>query len=142
MKHTFLIFIFSVFATMGWGQTLGKIKFSSGGSSSNQMSSSLGDIFIPLNNILTATEENIVKLSAQVFPNPSDDKINIKVNNSNPASRYKVKIIDILGKELLSTEFYGLTHEVSISQLSNGAYCLILYNVSNQKIFNQLIIKK
>ncbi len=60
-----------------------------------------------------------------VFPNPANDKLYVKFNDSN-YSAYYVKIIDALGRTMLMLPKPELQNGIDVSHLPKGIYSIIL----------------
>lgn len=65
-----------------------------------------------------------------IYPNPAADQINIRVKNNN----YKTYTIsDVLGKIILSGNLNSTEESISINDLENGIYFILLTDKSNNK---------
>ncbi|MBL7934388.1 MAG: T9SS type A sorting domain-containing protein [Bacteroidia bacterium] len=63
--------------------------------------------------------------SFDVYPNPSSSAIHIKIADVSIVSKtYSIKIMDVLGKEILTTNY---KEEINISNLEKGIYFLSVY---------------
>jgi len=65
-----------------------------------------------------------------IFPNPTNDFINIKINNN---EKTKVSIIDISGK-ILRTYIFNKSIKLKIKEFHNGLYILKIENNNNLEI--------
>jgi hypothetical protein len=81
-------------------------------------------------------EEQLVK-NLFIYPNPSKDKINIKVNTT-ATEQFFIKLTDVLGKEIM---FDKLKTELDISSLQDGIYFLSFYK-SNQLLVTKKVVKQ
>lgn len=68
-----------------------------------------------------------------VFPNPANDKITISINN-NTYEETKIRIIDILGKEVFTTVTFNKVIQIDISGLSKGVYLVRLDSKGENKV--------
>lgn len=76
------------------------------------------------------TEIKSVKNSFQLYPNPSVEKITIRLDKEGSSARLTYKVLDVMGK-LHNTGVIGpaaLEHTIDISALSGGTYILIVGN--------------
>ena len=78
----------------------------------------------------TAVDEHVAsRFSIEVNPNPSDGHFNL-TTISDISENMNVKILDVLGKEILNVPFYheGLIHDQSIdlSGVASGLYLVVL----------------
>jgi hypothetical protein len=81
-------------------------------------------------------EEQLVK-NLFIYPNPSKDKINIKVNTT-ATEQFYIKLTDVLGKEIMYDKFKT---ELDISSLQNGIYFLSFYK-NNQLLVTKKVVKQ
>ena len=72
------------------------------------------------------------------YPNPTSEKLNIKLVMLNDLENLSIKLYDVLGKVLLKENYKS---EITISQLAKGVYFLSLYK-NNQLIETKKIIKE
>ncbi len=88
--------------------------------------------------IITSIEEeqlaNHIKQVVEVFPNPTDGRINIKLNQSSINVEYE--IIDISGKRIDLGEIKNGSKELIVTDLPDGLYFIKIY------IDNQFFVKK
>ena len=63
-----------------------------------------------------------------IFPNPSDDMINIEIENINDAA---VKIYNVSGKLVFSKELYSKVDKIDISGFTKGIYVVKVIQDSN-----------
>lgn len=73
----------------------------------------------------------------KVMPNPFSEQLELIFETS---SKYQIRIIDLLGKEILSTNLTALKHSINTSSLSNGTY--VLQVISEDGLSNKKLIKK
>ncbi|MEI8137659.1 MAG: T9SS type A sorting domain-containing protein, partial [Bacteroidota bacterium] len=82
-------------------------------------------------------------LGMAVWPNPFTNQINFAANNLNSVSLTDVKIIDVLGKTIIQTNYNHkseLNETLDLSGLSAGMYFINITNNNNQSVYR--IIKK
>lgn len=85
-------------------------------------------------NLALATNENAVKSTLKVFPNPAVDVVNV----SSKEEIKSVSIMDLSGKRVKAVQTKG---EVNVSSLTKGTYILqVLY--TNGSVENTKLIKK
>ncbi|TYA59148.1 T9SS type A sorting domain-containing protein [Formosa maritima] len=75
---------------------------------------------------LSNTEFNTQDIS--IYPNPTSDKINIKLNSS---ENHSVYIYNILGKKVMDQNLNGTNSSIDVSNLSNGIYLLSFKNTNS-----------
>lgn len=101
-----------------------------------------GCIYIPTNIVSSSVVEN----SFEVYPNPSTEIINVRLEMLNDRKDLKIKITDVLGREVLvcplpTDEDTEGGFSINISSLQNGIYFLNIYKygkvLSIQKIIKQ-----
>lgn len=82
---------------------------------------------------ITSVEENANStLSVLVYPNPASNFINIKTDSPS-LRKMKVELFDITGK-LIQSESFQNNVQLNISQYSNNAYILRVYDDNNSLI--------
>ncbi len=74
-----------------------------------------------------------------IFPNPADDEVNIKLDNSNN-TEVKVVISDILGRQVFFTLFSKSETTINTSLWNRGIYTLTIIK-DGHKLVERLIIK-
>lgn len=82
------------------------------------------------------------ELNFSIYPNPTNSTVNLKINNSNNFhnTNYKIRIINMLGKEVYSSAFKT---QIDVSALSNGVYILYIIDTkTHQTKQEKLIIQK
>ena len=88
-------------------------------------------------------EESISAKNTTIYPNPGNGLFNISINSTS-TSDYKVKVIDISGKEVyetvISCQAGSNTIPVSINNIGSGTYNLIIADGENL-ITKKLVIK-
>ena len=80
----------------------------------------------------------IQRIMPQVFPNPASSELNISLKSHKIKS---LKIIDILGKEMLSKQINAQHTKLDVSELANGVY--LIEGITNEnKHFSDRFIKR
>ena len=97
----------------------------------NNAEGSGGGQFVLTNTFCVGTVgiKNTKKSEISVFPNPGKGNINIDFGNLNESMN--IKIVDVLGKEVLSIENINKdnkTYNLNIEDLNKGTYTLIIFN--------------
>lgn len=69
--------------------------------------------------VTSREDENLIM--AEVFPNPADDRLIIKLNEDKPVT---FELIDMQGRVILRDKTKGTRHEIAISHLPPGVYLL------------------
>ena len=87
-------------------------------------------------------ETDAMVLDVNVFPNPTSDLVNIRINYST-IEQVVVSITDLQGKEVYSGNYAGISNVIGINtaSYSTGTYILSLKNNSNQLLGTYKIIK-
>ena len=75
-------------------------------------------------------------VKSHIFPNPSGGIVNIEIDK---AGNYHYLIIDAIGKTI-KTGSLSLTGNISLQQLPNGHYTIIVTNDNNEKILVEKIV--
>ncbi len=70
--------------------------------------------------------------SIQLFPNPTQDKINVQIHNLEEYNLY-FSICDILGKTLIEKQ--NFKHEIDLNSLIPGVYFIYFYLPNETKLF-------
>lgn len=96
-----------------------------------------GDINVKIANVASAIKETQNTLF-NIYPNPAIDYLLVQ-SQKNISSIQKIKIIDILGKEVMQISTSELS-TINITQLPKGVYYLIIQ--SHNTITTQKIIKQ
>jgi hypothetical protein len=87
-------------------------------------------------------ETDAAVLDVRVFPNPTSDFVNIRINYSS-IEQVLVSITDLKGKEVYNGKYAGLSNVIGINTVSyaTGTYVLSLKNLNNQVLGTYKIIK-
>lgn len=80
---------------------------------------------------ITLSEEDSHKYSVKVYPNPSEDVINLKTDFQ---GEYEIEIRSLDGKK--SNKFTHIGDQVDISQLSKGVYFVTIIGIHGQSVIN------
>ncbi len=87
--------------------------------------------------VLSTAEADLKSFS--IYPNPSYDVVNIKLENSSQKADYK--LFDASGRLIKTGSFKGTT-QVSVNNLLNGNYVISVLLENGEKLSEKLIIKK
>ncbi|MDG1397732.1 MAG: T9SS type A sorting domain-containing protein [Polaribacter sp.] len=87
-------------------------------------------------------ETDATVLDVNIFPNPTSDLVNIRINQSS-IEQVVVSIIDLQGKEVHNGIYAGISNTIGIntSAYAPGTYVLSLKNNINQVLGSYKIIK-
>ena len=87
-------------------------------------------------------ETDAAVLDVSVFPNPTSDLLNIRINHSS-IEQVVVSITDLQGKEVYNGKYAGISNTIGINtaSFSTGNYILSLKNSSNAVLGTYKIIK-
>jgi len=91
----------------------------------------------PFADFLTGVENKINQISANVFPNPTENILNIKLGETSSA---RISITDLEGRLLLQTNMFQDQFQLDISALPKATYLL---NIKTRKgDYSQKVIKQ
>ena len=87
-------------------------------------------------------ETDAAVLDVSVFPNPTSDLVNIRINHSS-IEQVVVSITDLQGKEVYNGLYAGISNTIGINTAAYapGTYVLSLKNNNNQVLGTYKIIK-
>lgn len=87
-------------------------------------------------------EADVTMFDVKVFPNPTSDLVNIRINHSS-IEQVNVTITDLQGKEIYNGKYAGISNTIGINTTSYapGTYTLSLKNNKNQVLSTYKIIK-
>lgn len=122
-------------------QSLGRVTFSSGGISVNQMPCSLGEVFsggnerftmgsqqsFNSNTILVETPSSLIQ--ARITPNPVKEKLSVELSNVSELKGWAI-IYSAIGTMLSKQAFDTERFEIVTRTLKKGSYVLTLTNDS------------
>jgi len=86
----------------------------------------------------TASADGFIENKIVIWPNPSSDKVNIKLLNSNIG--FKITMYDSLGRTVLSDNSLTNEHTIDTNSLPRGIYTLKINN-DNETYTNKILIK-
>jgi hypothetical protein len=91
---------------------------------------------------LSIQETDASVLDVSVFPNPTSDLVNIRINHSS-IEQVVVCITDLQGKEVYNGKYAGIsnTFGINTAAYATGTYVLSLKNLNNQVLGTYKIIK-
>jgi hypothetical protein len=76
----------------------------------------------------------------KIYPNPTQDKLNITTNGDDFLLGKSIVIMNYLGKRVLETTIHELHEIVDISRFSNGVYVVLIKD--DKKIIEKNVILK
>lgn len=82
--------------------------------------------------------DTIEKLSASVYPNPTNDIVNISLEEG---SLLKIELYSITGKLLFQKDLNSKTYTLDMGNYSSGLYLMKVFNQNNE-ILNKKILKE
>jgi hypothetical protein len=159
-----LLFCFLVIASNGIAQSISPNSLNSGGVNSTQtngsLNSTVGELvvltfvdsqgntinggFFAGATLITVNiqEPDASLLSVNVFPNPTTDLINIKINHTSLANLF-LTVSDMQGKEVFQGKFAGVSNLIGInaSSFAAGNYILSLQDSDRKSLGVYKIIK-
>jgi uncharacterized repeat protein (TIGR03803 family) len=97
--------------------------------------------FTPAN--LSVDSNSLVNNSIKIYPNPATDHITIDCGSQTNINGWNIKIINVLGQEVLNQNMNQQQNAISLNQVSGrGIYLVKIYDDSNKLIDTQKIILK
>ena len=87
-------------------------------------------------NTCTGLEE-LTSAQISIYPNPANDFITISIDNA--IEQITIKLVDILGKEIISTFSQKSKSQLNLSGITNGIYSLKIID-SKGNSFTKLIV--
>lgn len=95
---------------------------------------------IPVAEFNNLSSEEIIKIDEDfyVYPNPSDNMINIKLDNNQEEAT--INIVNILGETILSTKMTNSETQLSIEALTSGVYFISVETPTNRMV--KSLVKK
>lgn len=88
-------------------------------------------------NILSSINKNVISNDVLVYPNPINDRFNIKLENGN----YKIRIYNSSGKLFYCSIQSGSTFTIDFNDYSSGVYFLKILNEKNSIVSNYKLVK-
>lgn len=85
-----------------------------------------------------ASIEETTNNSFEVYPNPASDVVNIKFNDATNAA---ISVLNLAGKEVMSSTVNGTQTSFSTSSLTNGVYLIKVSNGTDVQI-TKVIVRK
>jgi hypothetical protein len=93
------------------------------------------DNFVLTNNAVSIEENE--ELTATVYPNPTNDFLNFKMNRDVQS----MEVISMDGKVVISAEFNSTIGAVNVSELEKGIYTYVLTSVNGEKSTSTFVKK-
>jgi hypothetical protein len=81
-----------------------------------------------------------ISFEAIIFPNPTQDILNLRIENSN-TDDFKIMLYNMAGQQISRGSFSGKTHQIEVSQLPVGEYIIYLQTIDNQNFMTSKFIK-
>ena len=89
-------------------------------------------------------ENNLPDFSMQVFPNPANDLLSIKLKNVSE-KHFDIKIVDVLGQTMIEKKEEDVSgnfeKQVDISTLSEGIY-MVIVSVGEKKSVERIVVQR
>lgn len=151
MKKIWIFYFFSLlFSSQTNAQTLKRVTFSSGGSSTNELPCSFGEVFSGGNSQLTmGSQQNITNtaqpepeniISVILKPNPSSGPVHLTLSGI-PRNRGIVIVTDSKGQETLRQAFDQADFDLPTGYLDTGIYFVSLFDLRGKLLTNLSFIK-
>ncbi len=67
------------------------------------------------------------KIEINIYPNPASNTLHVQFNIPSN-TKTQIKILNVLGDELLSKQIHNGEHAIDVSELSNGIYFMEFIN--------------
>ncbi len=106
------------------------------------INSELGDVYVQTISFLTTLMQEFSKRNIRIYPNPSNGKITLEMNEVNH-DRYNVIINNLLGQTVhtIEQEISGFfTEDIDITKFGEGTYLITISN-SLSKITEKVIVE-
>jgi surface protein len=87
---------------------------------------------------LSTTNPEAIGLNILIYPNPSNSKVFIE--NDGQIILSKIKLIDMLGREIKTFSASQITHGLDVSGVDAGNYFVQFTTVDNQQFVKRLIV--
>jgi hypothetical protein len=87
---------------------------------------------------LSTTNPDAIGLNILIYPNPSNSKVFIE--NDGQMILSKIKLIDMLGREIKIFSAGQITHGLDVSGVDAGNYFIQFTTVDNQQFVKRLIV--
>jgi hypothetical protein len=97
--------------------------------------------FTTEDNATSVNELNKYFYSLQVFPNPAENSLNIKLNGFNNVNG-TVTILDALGQTVLENKINTNQFQLNVSALKSGIYNVIFIDSNQSRLQNRIVIYK
>ncbi len=89
----------------------------------------IGDDYVDTCGAIVSTIKTENKFSSiELFPNPTNEKLNISAKEDAQHQSFVLSIYNILGAKLFEEQEFSLNEEVDVSQLASGTYILQLHS--------------
>ena len=83
--------------------------------------------------------DEIQWLEALIYPNPSTGRFNIELSKERLSQQFTLKILDLQGIEVYSSEFKGYSYQFTIE--NSGIYFVELFNKSGHQLRQKIIVR-
>lgn len=90
----------------------------------------------------TNVNGNIIKSEISLYPNPTNNYINIEITNNNVIENYTVRLYNTLGELFFDSQLTSNLLTIDISSYSKGTYILTLTNNFGQKVATKYVVVK
>ena len=152
-----LIALMCAVDSLAWGQGgLGRVTFSSGGHSTNTVTTSVGEPFGGAHSTVTfgsqqndsvslygvyVPKQQTVAVSFNLFPNPATETVNFTVTGNQNAA-YATKVYDAIGRLYLAQSHVDRQATYDLSRLPDGIYLFVAFDENNEKVYEQKFLKE
>jgi hypothetical protein len=86
----------------------------------------------------TAGINDFLAKNIVIYPNPTDNILNIKINNI--SGEFTYKLVNTLGQKVNSGKLFNTENSINISSLDNGIYFMKIEDISTNKYMVEKII--
>lgn len=105
-----------------------------------------------VNNVVLEMDSNLIYTTATFineqmtydnavlfYPNPFSNSTNLRITNHYESTKYELMVYDLLGREVINSQFQAPNSELFRGNLQNGMYFYKLYSIASGKKQGQLI---
>ena len=90
----------------------------------------------------TNVNGNIIKSDISLYPNPSDNYINVEITNNIVIENYSIKLYNTLGELFFDSQLTSDLLTIDVSSYSKGTYILTLTNNYGQIVTTKYLVIK
>lgn len=80
---------------------------------------------------VTPTNNIVENFDSEIFPNPSDAVLNVRIADGNYAAQWQTELIDVTGKRVATQKFDSNQFSITRNNMPSGLYFLRITNTTN-----------